>query len=297
MVDIQRGTTGVNLPAEVAAEIWTNVTEQSVVQKAAKRVTLPGNGVATDIIATEATASWVLETAVKPLSRPTVSSKLIQPYTISVIVPFSNQFRRDKAGLYAAIVEQLPAAIAKKFDQTVFGYFSAPGANFDTLAASPTVSINTAGTAYAGLVSAFGTIAAAGGDMSAVIGSSQFVAKLLAEVDDVGRPLFDGNLAGLNQNLLGVQYLPSKHVHRAAGGAGVNQILGIAGDWAGSAVWGQVGGINVSISDQATVTDTDGTTNYNLWQRNMFAVRVETELGFAVKDDDRFVRITGTPGA
>jgi hypothetical protein len=159
MVDVQRGTSGVNLPNEVSTEIWENVVEQSVVQKVATQISLPGNGVSVDIISGEATAST------------------------------------------------------------------------------------------------------------------------------------------LGGSLLGVPYVPSKHVHKAAGGAGVNQVLAIAGDWAGSAFWGQVGGINISVADQATITDTDGTTQINLWQRNMFAVRVEVELGFAVKDDDRFVKLTGTPGA
>ncbi|MCV7064995.1 hypothetical protein H7H51_03430 [Mycolicibacterium farcinogenes] len=44
-----------------------------------------------------------------------------------------------------------------------------------------------------------------------------------------------------------------------------------------------------------TLTDEDGST-LNLWQRNMFAVRAEVEVGFAVRDRARFVRLTnGTP--
>ena len=43
-------------------------------------------------------------------------------------------------------------------------------------------------------------------------------------------------------------------------------------------VYGTVEGVQISISDQATLTD--GSTTINLWQQNMFAVRAEIEIGF-----------------
>ena len=71
--------------------------------------------------------------------------------------------------------------------------------------------------------------------------------------------------------------------------------MGFAGDWS-SAMYGMVTGISISESDQATLTDSDGTV-LNLWQRNMFAIRAEVEIGFAVRDDARFVRLTGASGS
>jgi HK97 family phage major capsid protein len=196
------------------------------------------------------------------------------------------------------MLQQLPQALSKKFDQTVFGYSATPGTGFDTLLTAPQVSINTANTGYAGLITALDTIATAGGELSDILGSSQATSKFLGQLDTTGRPLFQGNLLGLGGSLLGVPYVPSRHVHKASGaGAGNSQVLAIAGDWAGSAFWGQVGAISVSVADQATILDSDGTTLLNLWQRNMFAVRVEVELGFAVKDVNRFVKLTGTPNS
>jgi len=46
----------------------------------------------------------------------------------------------------------------------------------------------------------------------------------------------------------------------------------------------------MSISEEATVND--GTNQINLWQRNMFAVRVEAELGFVVSNTNAFVKLT-----
>ena len=73
--------------------------------------------------------------------------------------------------------------------------------------------------------------------------------------------------------------------------AGSPATIGFAGDWT-QARYGIVDGINIAISDQATIND--GTNQINLWQRNMFAVRVEAEVGFVVADDDAFVKLTGT---
>ena len=42
-------------------------------------------------------------------------------YTLAVIVPFSNQFKRNAEALYEALVDRLPLALAQKFDYTVFG--------------------------------------------------------------------------------------------------------------------------------------------------------------------------------
>jgi HK97 family phage major capsid protein len=293
-IDINRGTSGVSLPTEVSAEIWTNVQEQSAVQQVARRVPLPGNGLSIDIIATEPVASWVAESEEKPVSRGTVSSKAMRAHMLTVIVPFSNQFKRDKNALYNAMVQQLPAALAKKFDQTVFGYVASPGSGFDTLATAPTASINTAGAVYTQLLGVMGTIAANGGDLTHIVSSTQAKIKLLSELDGNDRPLFVGDPTSGQLNSVLAPLVPSRHVYDAdaAGTGGVNgETLAIAGDWADSAMWGQVGPIDVAISDQATLND--GGTIINLWQRNMFAVRVEVELGFAVKAVNRFVRLLG----
>ena len=70
----------------------------------------------------------------------------------------------------------------------------------------------------------------------------------------------------------------------------VGDDTGLAGDFANSAIYGTVEGVQVDVTDQATVND--GGTQVNLWQRNMFAVRAEIEVGFVVRDVNHFVRIT-----
>jgi HK97 family phage major capsid protein len=296
-IDVNRTTTGINLTPEQSAEIWSQAEYSSAVMQLAQRVDLPGSGVSIPIITGEPEAEWVNETDEKPVSRPTFGDKMMTGYTAAVIVPFSNQFRRDKAALYNEIVRKLPQALARKYDQTVFGLEGgAPGENFDTLGGAAQVGI--AGNTYAGLVAADQAVATGGGILSGWALSPQARGLLLGATDGMGRPLFTGGAAEGNvPTLLGAPTAVTRGVYAAdadGAGAGTAARLGFAGDW-GSAHYGVVEDIQLSISDQATISD--GGTQLNLWQRNMFAVRAEFEVGFRVRDIAHFVQLTNAEQA
>lgn len=284
-IDVNRSTSGIVLTPEQSAEIWSAAEYASAVMQLAQKVDLPGSGVSVPIITGEPEADWVNETDEKPVSRPTFDNKIMTPYTAAVIVPFSNQFKRDKAGLYNEILRKLPQALARKFDSTVFGLTSgAPGSNFDTLGGAPQVGI--AGKTYAGLVAADQAIAAGGGILNGWALSPQARGLLLGAVDTTGRPLFTGSAAeGQVPTLLGAPTAVTKGVYAP----GTPNRLGFAGDWT-SAHYGVVENIQLDISDQATISD--GGEQLNLWQRNMFAVRVEFEVGFRVRDIAHFAQLT-----
>lgn len=296
-IDVNRTTTGVRLDPVVSAEIWSAAEHSSAAMQLAQQIPLPGPGVTVDIITGEPEAQWVAETDNKPVSRPTLGSKLMTPYTLAVIVPFSNQFRRDKARLYNELVRKLPQALGKKFDQTVFGAVAAPGSNFDKLSGAAAVGI--AGNTYKGLVAADQAVATGGGTLNGWAIAPQGRGLLLGAVDGFGRPLFTQgpNEGGSVTQLLGQPVYVSPGVYLAdadGAGAGTASQLGFAGDWS-SAAWGSVEGVSISIADQATLTD--GSTQINLWQRNMFAVRAEIEIGFRVRDIAHFVKLTSTTQA
>lgn len=288
-IDINRGTTGVVLPVELSDEIWAGTLEESVIMRAVPRMDLPGNGLAVPMITGEAAAAWVGESAEKAVSHATLGNKYISAYKVAVIELFSMEFRRDMPRVYAELARRLPMSIAKKFDETVFGS-TAPGTNFDVLGSSTAVSLTPASgdTVYTQLVTALSTVGAAGHELTRWIFAPQAMGTLLGAVDSNNRPLFVDVASGEGAigRILGAEVEKSRH----AFASGSPNILGFAGDWS-QARWGMVNpGITVSISDQATIND--GTNQINLWQRNMFAVRVECELGFAVKDASAFVKIT-----
>ena len=284
-VDINRGTTGVQLPAQLSAEIWAGAQEESAIMQLAQQINLPGSGVTVPVITGDPSADWVAETAEKPVAASTFGFKQMTPYKVAVIELFSNEFRRDLDALYAELVRRLPGSIGKKFDETVFGG-TAPGSNFDVLTGSTAAGIGGTGT-YGKVVNVYEALAANDAALSGWAMSPQGKALLLAATDGNDRPLFipnpnDTNVIG---NILGAPVIETKRAYKA----GTPNVIGFAGDWA-QARYGIVDGINIAISDQATIND--GTEQVNLWQRNMFAVRVEAELGFVVKDASAFVKIT-----
>ncbi|MBQ9620414.1 MAG: phage major capsid protein, partial [Atopobiaceae bacterium] len=148
-IDINRGTTGLTLTPEQSNEILAKAVEQSAVMRLAERVSLPGAGLSIPVITGEPVADFVAETAEKPVSNATFSTKTMTPYKIAVIEMFSMEFRRDFRRLYDELVRRLPAALSTKFDATVF-HGSTPGTGFDVLTNATAVDIAT--DPYAGLV-------------------------------------------------------------------------------------------------------------------------------------------------
>ena len=294
--DIYRGTSNVLLPAEVSAEIWGKVLEESAFMQLARRINMPGPGVDIQTITGEPTANWVDETAAKPVSTHTFDKKSIRPYKLAVIEPFSMEFRRDKAALYAECIRRLPFALAKKFDSTIVGT-SAPGSGFDVLGNCTKISLNPGAgeTVYGKFIEVDGKIAEADGIMNGIALAPQGKSKVLGAVDGVGRPLFTPGV-GSNTvgDILGASVYVKKGVYKA-GTADTAAIVGVAGDW-NDAVFGTVEGIKMAISDQATLTLADSST-LSLFQNNMFAVRFEIEVAFAVKNTAEFVLLTGDTAA
>ena len=267
--------TNITLPTDVSNEILQKVQEESAIMQLATQIALPGRGTSINVITSDPEASWVAETAAKPVSNPGLETKVMQAYKLAVIVPFSNEFRRDVSALYDALVERLPRALGLKFDATVI-HGAAPGSNFDVLAACTKQDIGT--DAYAGLVAAETDIANHGGDMDGIALSPMGKGVLLAAVDDNKRPLFINSVAeGAVPIVLGAPVTITKGAYKAGTGSSVPNVVGVAGDWT-QAMYGTVEGVMIDYSSDATLVS--GGTTINLFQQNMFAVRAEIEIGF-----------------
>lgn len=285
-IDMNRASEGVNLPEEVANEVITKAENASATMQLATRIELPGAGVSVPLITSDPQAEFVDEGENKPVSKAVVGSRHLKGHTVAVIVPFSNQFKRDAERLYSAIVDRLPGALAQRFDGAVFG--TNPYSEITGLAGATATSIGT--DTYAGLVEADASLADEGYTVDGWALAPQARRHLLSATDGMDRPLFLNSAAeGAVPMLLGAPTYTSKAVYSAAADEEGSAQLGFAGDWT-QAFYGVVQGVQISISDQATLTD--GATTYNLWQRNMFAVRAEFEVGFAVADLKAFRKLT-----
>ena len=287
---IPTNRTSIDLPVDVSKEILQKVQESSAIMKLARQITLPGRGVAINVITGDPEAEWVSETGDKPVKNPGLATKVMRAYKLAVIVPFSDEFRRDVPSLYDALIQRLPGALAAKFDATVFGNGDKPGSDFDNFASITSQEIGT--DAYGGLVAADTDIATHGGILNGFAIAPQGKGVLLAAKDQVGRPLFINNVAdGAIPMILGAKTVQAKGAYKAS----TNQV-GIAGDWS-QALWGTVEGVKISISDEATLAYKDALNQdatLNLFQQNMFAVRAEIEVGFRA-DTSVFNALTATP--
>lgn len=286
-IDINRLTAGVELPQATSREVWASAQEASAVMRLATKINLPGNGVSVPMITGDATAAWVEETDEKPLSRPGFGNKSMTAHKLAVIVPMSNEFKRDASALYNEVVRRLPAALGARFDATVLAGATGP-AGIDTLFDAQTADLAT--DTYAGLVNADALVGAAGGVINGWALAPQGRSLLLGAVDGNSRPLFLNDASQGNVgNLLGAPVYQAKAVYVAGEEEGDAAQVGVAGDWT-QAYYGTVEGIRLDATEHATLND--GGTQINLWQRNMFAVRAEVEVGFVVRDKDAFVRLT-----
>ena len=286
LVGTATNRTSIDLPVEVSQEILAKAQGESAIMRLARQIALPGRGAAINVITSDPTAAWVGETSAKPVSNPGLETKVMRAYKLAVIVPFSNEFRRDVASLYDALVERLPRALAAKFDATVFGNGSAPGSDFDTFANVTAQAIGA--DAYAGLVAADGDIAAHGGIMNGVVLAPQGKSILLGAVDQDKRPLFINNTSeGAVPRLLGA----ATYLTKGAFVSGNPATVGVVGDWT-QALYGTVEGVKIDYSADATLDLGNGQT-INLFQQNMFAVRAEIEVGFRA-DTSVFNKLTAT---
>ena len=286
---IPTNMTNVDLPVEVSREILQKTQEASMVMRLARQIQLPGRGVQIPVITSDPTADWVTETGAKPVSNPTLDKKIMQPHKLAVIVPFSDEFRRDAAALYDALIARLPDVLGKKFDQTVFfGPSAGSLANFDDFSTVTAQSMQSS--AYSALVGADIDIAEQGGIVNGYVFSPQGRGVLLSALDGQNRPIFIDSIAdGDIPRLLGAPTYTTSAAYKAGTATvgstpGDPDIIGFAGDWT-KAMYGTVEGVRIGYSADATLTVGSGTTQYtiNLFQQNMFAVRCEIEVGFVAQ--------------
>ena len=278
--------TSIDLPVDVSREIMQKAQESSAVMSLARKIELPGRGAAINVITSDPEAAWVGETASKPVSNPGLQTKIMRAYKLAVIVPFSDEFRRDVSSLYDALIQRLPGALAKKFDETVFGNGDKPGDDFDNFATITAQSL--ASDVYGGLVAADTDIALHGGIANGYAISPQMKGILLAAVDGNERPLFINSVAeGAIPMILGN---PTK-IAKGAFKSGSPATVGVVGDWT-QAMYGTVEGVKIGYSADATL-DLGGGSSINLFQQNMFAVKAEIEVGFRA-NTDLFNRFTAS---
>ena len=301
-LDISRETSNVIFDKEVSNEIISNAIEESAFMQLAPRMQIAGNGKKYQTITGDPVPEWVAETAAKPVGKFDFGVKQVMPYKMALIVPFSDEFKRDKAALYNECMNRLPKLFGRKFDATVMGSV-APGENFDVLGSATKASIlpDTGIDVYDRFLAVDSAIGAADGIMTGIALAPQGRSIVLGAKDGQGYPIFTpGVQSGQVGNILGAAVSVKKGVYVAGTAGSTAAVVGVAGDF-DECAWGAVSNITGSVSNEATLyykDESNQDVTLPLWQRNMFAVRFEIELCFMVRDINKFVLLTGnTPSA
>jgi HK97 family phage major capsid protein len=278
------------LTPEMSAPIFDDAARQSVVMRLARQVPLGANGKSVPITLTKPSAAWVDEGGLKAASKGTLDLLSMVPKKLACISVMSEEVVRANPGGYATSRNAAFAeAFAVAFDYAALYDYGGDGTGtgpFDNHIAETEheVEFGTAASTYLDIVSGLTLLVNdtpprrltgfAFDDMAEPL--------LLAAVDGNDRPMLQPTAAeGIYANIIGRPTMLGQGIGDTGTGT-----LGFGGDWT-KAAWGVVGGINYTVSREATVTINGSLVS--LWEHNLVAVRAEAEYGFVLADPDNFV--------
>jgi HK97 family phage major capsid protein len=301
------------LPRRIAQPYFEIARRNSVVQQLAREVPLGITGESVPVTTQRPTANWVAEGAQKPATKGAMSLKNMDPKKIAAIAVVSEEVVRANPGGYMdELRNDIGEAFAIAFDLATLHNLGGDGTGtgpFSTFIDQTTKSVELGGSSqgvggvYKDLVDAVGEVIT-DTDSSGIrhyrvngiaLDSTQEV-RLREAVDTTGRPLWTDLPTG--QEPAALMQSGSLLNRRAFMGDGVanvaSTIVGYVGDWT-QVVWGTIGGINYSVSNQATVTINGSLVS--LWENNLVAIRAEAEFGFLVNDPDAFCQLRNDSGS
>ncbi len=303
-VPIVRPTGGSELmPREIGELVFERAQKQSVMQQIATPQPLTGSGKILPVITGRPSAGWVSEAGRKPVSDMTLGTKLLEPKKLAVIVPFSKEYLRDASiNLFDLLQPQIAEAFSVAFDASTIKGTSTPFADY-IYETTNTVELGTnaaaAGGLYNDLVAAIGTVADEPGKSYRVdtwVIDQIAEVKILGAVDTTGRPLFIENVttdAGPVGRMVGrpVFYTDQAATAIVAGTPPTGGLRGFGVD-SKQLAYGVSSDIAYDISDQASIVLADGVTTLHLWQNNLVAMLAETEIAFAMSDNQAAVKLS-----
>lgn len=286
---------------DLAQDYFAAAQRTSVVQQLARKVPLGASGVKVPHFnGSNVSATWVGEGARKPITKGSMSLQQFVPHKIAaIIVDSAEVVRLNPNGYITHMQDAVGSVIGKAFDDAVLHGISSPFPNY----IDQTVKLNSLGTTnYGSAPSVYQDLAVtalkqltsdrnADGNRYRWTGTALDVVTepiLNAAVDTTGRPLFNepvysGEAGPVRPgSILGRPTFLSDQIESGTG------VYGYMGDFS-QVVWGQVGGISYSVSNQASVT-LDGAL-VSLWEHNLIAILVEAEFGVLINDLDAFVKL------
>lgn len=207
------------LPPTITGPIFAKATEESAVQRLARRVPLSVTAnTAIPVPMDVPVADWVSEGGVKPAAQVGTGVKIMQGKKVALLVPVSEEVARtNPAGLYSLMQQDLPTAIARAFDYAVINgksLRSGSAGPFPEYLALATNSValgttaNSAGGLYVDVVTGAGKVVDKNFDFTGIAADPRLKIDAQLQVDGQGRPVYTdavnsaghggGNIAGFD---------------------------------------------------------------------------------------------------
>lgn len=272
-----------------AQAYFDEVRRRSVIQQLARQVPLGFAGEEISVTTSKPVAGWVAEGGQKPASQGGKTLVTMAPKKVAVIAVASEEVIRANPGGYVDDVrDDIAEAFAIAFDAAAFHGTNTPFAAH-LAQTTKSVEIGTATQANGGIhgdmVAGMDLLLADGRKVNGFAFDESAETLFLGATDTTGRPLFVDTPDTSDSPLMAGRML--RRPTYFAEGVGAGTLVGFAGDWS-KVIWGAVGGISYSVSDQATVTINGALVS--LWENNLVAIRAEAEFGLVIDSVAHFTK-------
>jgi HK97 family phage major capsid protein len=258
-----------------------------------------GNTVQLFVEGDDAVAFWTNEGAKKSSSGITIDVIELALKKLAVIIPFTDELLEDSSlNLTELISSSVARAMAKKEDAA---FFNGTGTPYTGLFNDADVNIVRSGSTTMTTLTTDLLQDVIDATPSEFAENGKFLLnRLFMSVDrkmkdTTGRYLFSDATAGSPATLMGYEAIISD-VAPAPGAAGNDKPILAFGDYKRAAVVTTKGNLAVKLLDQATVYDTDNSTEINLAQQDMSALRFVERVGFKMIQPEA-VTVLKTPAA
>ncbi|EWG12740.1 phage major capsid protein [Cytobacillus firmus] len=290
---LQDAVTGA-VPKEQGTLVLKEFMTQSAVTKLAKFEEMTKPEKEFTYLASGPGAYWVGEGEKIQTSKATWLKAKMVSKKMGVIIPVSKEFLKySVSDFFTQMRPAISEAFAIKFDQAaLFGVDSPFGAGVSVFekaqTAGNTLALNSIGNLYDELNGLMALVEEADKDVDGFTTTRRFRQKLRGAKDQNGLPIFNDATGGATQQVLGlpIGYVDSKSFD-------YTKALLMAADWDYTR-YGIPQGMEYKISEDATLTtmvDASGDP-INLFERDMFALRVTQQVGFMTLAEDAFAALT-----
>ena len=246
----------------------------------------PGNTRTIPALGTSVSVFWTNEGAAKSSTQPGFSLVTQTLKKLAAIVPFTDEILEDSQINLTQLVSELFAeAVAQEEDLQFFngtgtpwtGILNTAGINVvaQTASTTPTPTVDL----LQAMIDATPTGALSG---SKFYFSRTVMSKIRLLKDTTNNYLFTPASQGNPGTILGYPVEVSDAFPSVAGATGVSKPYALFGNLKQAAIFGDKQQLQVKVLTEASIKDTDGTTNINLAQQDMTALRVVERVGYVL---------------